>query len=72
MAAVTDSTTATYGTTVTGGGTNHIKMYCPPHNPPRAQRHATPHPPLGCELSTAKIQENKVYSTVNPKEAPCC
>jgi hypothetical protein len=26
--AVTDSTTATWGATVTGGGTNHIKMYC--------------------------------------------
>jgi hypothetical protein len=28
FAAVTNSTTATYGATITGGGTNHVLAYC--------------------------------------------
>jgi hypothetical protein len=28
LAAVTDSTTATYGATITGSGTNHVLAYC--------------------------------------------
>jgi hypothetical protein len=26
--AISDSTTATYGATVTGGGSNHVHVYC--------------------------------------------